>query len=66
MWKASLLPLLYHGLDEDCKREDRDSETSGTGLPASAKVSEMTGLARGTAVQLKRAEGREGRFVLGA
>jgi hypothetical protein len=66
MWKASLLPLLYHGLDDETRvpatqwAEATHGQTGTHGV----KVSEMMGVAAETRVRLKLADGDGGKLVL--
>lgn len=63
LWKGSLLPLLYHGLD--------DAPRSGTGLGQDTwrgvpvRVTEMAALAKITHVQFRKSGNSNGRILLG-
>lgn len=69
MWKASLFPLLFHGLDDEGRpRTVRWGFRGNQTASHSVKVSELVGGASHTRVRLKAAEGNSdsGRLLLSA
>jgi hypothetical protein len=66
MWKASLLPLLYHGLDDETRASTVQGTEAGNGQAEGygVRVSEMMSAAAETRVRLQQVDGDSRKLVL--